>query len=106
MYHLLAAEEPLAAALRRLEPKTTYAEVLAQRTDGHSMRVDKSSVNAAPAAHLEGAVFRAWSGTAWVETATTGLRPTSIATVVDALLRRLPGTATPPPGDSATGSME
>ncbi|MCI4333202.1 MAG: TldD/PmbA family protein [Thermoplasmata archaeon] len=108
MTSLRDAEDSMAHALRRLAPHTSYAEVMAQRMVGHSVRIDKSqtSINVEP--RLEGAVFRAWDGDEWVEVASSGLDGATLNGSADALHHRLGSDAnrTPPPGVSATGNAE
>ncbi|MFI5415704.1 MAG: hypothetical protein ACHQ16_08705, partial [Candidatus Lutacidiplasmatales archaeon] len=108
MTSLRDAEDSMAHALRRLAPHTSYAEVMAQRMVGHSVRIDKSqtSINVEP--RLEGAVFRAWDGHERVEVASSGLDGAALNGSADALQHRLGADANriPPPGVSATGNAE
>ncbi len=108
MTPLRSAEDDLTRALKRLEPRTPYAEVMAEATDGHALRHDRSSTTPEPAPRLSGAVFRAWAEDGWKEVAVSGLGRRGLDGAVDALVARLPGTAgtTGPPGDSPTGSLE
>jgi TldD protein len=105
---LKAVESDLGAALRRLEPHTGYAEVMAQRTQGRSVRFDKKQITPTPGPRVQGAVFRAWSGRRWEEAACGELAAVALAGTADALVGRLrtrDGTSSPP-GDSPTGSHE
>jgi TldD protein len=108
MSHLRQAEEELGRALRRLEPRTPYAEVMAERTGGYRLTLDTKAVNPSASPALEGAVFRAWDGHAWVESATTGLSARSLDAAVAELTRRLPASlpSQGPPGASPTGRAE
>lgn len=108
MPSLRDSEPELARALARLEPRTTYAEVMAERSWGHALRLDKQTTSPRPKPHLEGAVFRVWTGDHWLESAASGLGTHALASSVDGLLRQLPGDRSTrgPPGESATGSAE
>ncbi|MCI4331974.1 MAG: TldD/PmbA family protein [Thermoplasmata archaeon] len=108
MTSLREAEEELAHALRTIEPHTRYAEVMAESAEGVRLRHDKESTDPVPAPRMRGAVFRAWSGSSWVETATTGLDSRSLNRAADGLVRAIakaPGTL-PPPGEPSTGDAE
>jgi len=107
MPRLPAYEDELAAGLTRLAARASYAEVMAEATGGHTLRFDRSATTPEPQGEFAGAVYRAWTGEGWVEAAVSGLRPTAIRATVDLLLPRL-ATATPrpPPGPSASGSLE
>ena len=108
MESLVASESDLARALGRLETRTPYAEAMAQRSGGQRLRLDKQAVTVAPAPHLEGAAFRAWTGTHWVETAVSGLTASALGTAAEELAARLPASAANrgPPGESATSTGE
>lgn len=108
MSSLRSAEDDLARALRSLEARTPYAEVMAEVTGGHTLRHDRNATTPAPLPRLEGAVFRAWSGALWLETAASGLGRHALDAAAEELRGRLPATptTTPPPGDSATGRGE
>jgi TldD protein len=108
MASLRDAEDGIALALRRIAPHTSYAEAMAERTAGHSVRLDRTQTTIGVTPRLEGAVFRAWDGQRWVEAAASGLDAASVAETADALRRRLPADATrsQPPGASATGTGE
>jgi TldD protein len=108
MTSLRDAEDSIAHALRRLAPHTTYAEVMGERSVGHSVRLDKSQTTIGVEPRLEGAVFRAWGGSGWVEAASSGLDGASLDRSADALHHRLSADAkrSPPPGESATGNAE
>ncbi|MCI4351123.1 MAG: TldD/PmbA family protein [Thermoplasmata archaeon] len=105
---LRSAEDDLGAALRRLEPRTPYAEVMAEMVEGRSVRFDKAQITPTPAPRLRGAVFRAWSGHRWEEAACGELTPSALTTTTEALARRLAarGSSGAPPGESPTGSHE
>lgn len=104
MSSLRPADDDLARALRSLESRCAYAEVMAESTDGHLLRHDRTSTTPEPMARLEGAVFRAWTGQAWIETGVSGLGRRPLETAASELSARLPGTlsSTPPPGRSVT----
>ena len=104
MSSLRPAEDDLVRALRSLEARSTYAEVMAEATDGHALRHDATSTTPEPSPRLEGAVFRAWSGVSWVEAGVSGLSQRALDGAAADLLARLPATpsSTPPPGDSVT----
>jgi TldD protein len=108
MATLRDAEDSVAHALRRIEPHTSYAEVMAERTVGHSVRLDRSQTSIGVEARLEGAVFRAWGGRNWVEVASSGLDGPALDETADTLRRHLASEAksTLPPGVSATGDGE
>jgi TldD protein len=108
MSPLSTVEDSLTRALRRLEPRTSYAEALAQSTDGHSLRLDRQARTPEPGPQLDGVVFRAWDGAKWIEGAASGFAPRTLEAIVDDLAGRLPASAlaTPPPGESPTGRLE
>jgi TldD protein len=108
MASLRDAEDSLSRALQRLAPHTSYAEVMAERSIGHSVRLDRSQTSIGVDPRLEGAVFRAWGGREWVEAASSGLDAPSLAATADALHRHLGSEAksAAPPGVSATGDGE
>jgi TldD protein len=108
MPSLRDSEADLARSLARLEPRTPYAEVMAERAWGHTLRLDKRTTTPRPRPHLEGAVFRVWAGDHWLESATSGLGAHSLSSSLEGLLRQLTGDLPThgPPGESATGSAE
>jgi len=108
MASLTDSEPELAMALRRLEPKTSYAELFAERTHGHRVNVDRQTTTPRPEPTLAGVAVRAWDGQRWVEACTSGLQAASVAAAVDAVARRLSSAALSqgPPGPSATGRGE
>ncbi|MGC2205778.1 MAG: TldD/PmbA family protein [Thermoplasmata archaeon] len=96
-------EDALGRVLSRLEPRTRFAEVLAQQTRGESVNLDSKSRRGATSPRLAGAVVRAWAGTHWVEAASSGFDPSSLNAATEALEGALTGaTRAPPPGESAT----
>lgn len=100
-------ESDLATALRILEPRTTYAEVMAERTEGSRLRLDREAMSATPQPRLAGVVFRAWTGDAWRETATSGLSASATRAAAESLKEQLPAHVShPPPGPSAEGRAE
>ena len=108
MRSLRDLEDDLARGLRRLEPRTRYAEVMAESTEGHRLRFDRATISPQPLPSLGGFVFRAWTGAAWVEAAASGLAERNVGPTVDHLLERLPATPTSrdPPGAASTGRAE
>ncbi|HYK92652.1 MAG TPA: TldD/PmbA family protein [Thermoplasmata archaeon] len=107
MTSLRSAEDDLARALQRIESKSPYAEAMAQATDGHSLRHDRSSTTPEPAPQVDGTVFRAWAGDGWREVAVTGYNRRALDDAAESLLRRLGGATITgnPPGDSPSGSL-
>ncbi len=105
---LVEVEPEFAKALRHLEGKTSYAELFSERTHGHRVHVDRETTTPRPEPTLAGVAVRAWDGEKWVEACASGLQPTAVQGAVDAVLRRLPSSATArsPPGPSATGRGE
>ncbi|MCI4370814.1 MAG: TldD/PmbA family protein, partial [Thermoplasmata archaeon] len=108
MASLRDAEDFLAHALSRIAPHTSYAEVMAERSVGHTLRIDKSQTSVGVEPRMEGAVFRAWGGHGWREAASSGLDAASLTRCAEALVRHLPAESKsiPPPGVSATGDAE
>src|SRR5215469_6567088 len=108
MSSLRTAEDDLSRALRSLGAHCPYAEVMAEATGGHALRHDRNATSPEPLPRLEGAVFRAWTGTMWVETGVSGLGRHALDGAAEELRRRLPPTVSTvaPPGVSATGSSE
>lgn len=104
MHSLRDAEADLRTALLHVEPRTRYVEVMAERSRGLRVRLDKNATVPEATPHLAGAVFRAWDGNRWVETATTGLEGASLEKAALALRERLPSTLgeRAPPGDAAS----
>ncbi|MCI4319092.1 MAG: TldD/PmbA family protein [Thermoplasmata archaeon] len=105
---IASAEADLAAALHRLESRSSYAEVMAEASEGRTVRFDKAQVMATPSPRLRGAVFRAWSGGRWEEAACGELSGGALRATADALAGRLRTGAGlgSPPGESPTGRME
>ncbi|MCI4335640.1 MAG: TldD/PmbA family protein [Thermoplasmata archaeon] len=108
MSTIRSAQDDLARALHALESRTSYAEVMAQSTEGHRLRHDKTSTTPEPTARLEGAVFRAWNGARWVEAALSGLGRHALDETAAGLAMHLTGPtpASPPPGAPSTGVGE
>jgi TldD protein len=107
MADLTDVDEPLAAALRRLEPLSPYAEGMAQSSQGHGLRYDRSATSLSPSPRVEGVVVRAWGPNGWVEAAGSGLGEPVLRSIVDALRTHL-RTGTPvggPPGEAAKGDL-
>ncbi|MCI4360304.1 MAG: hypothetical protein L3J91_01230, partial [Thermoplasmata archaeon] len=106
MAGLRDAEPELARALRRIEARTRYADVMAERGWGDRLRLDKKAVTPTSAPRMEGVVFRAWVGAGWVESATSGLTERDVVRAADHLLARLPAQPARdgPPGDAPKGT--
>jgi TldD protein len=101
---LRAHEAELSAALRRIEPRTTFAEILAQRTAGLITNVDRRQSGVSSMTRLLGATMRVWAGDRWSEAATTRVDATGLRGLVDGLQSTLSRRTvrTPPPGVSST----
>lgn len=104
MSDLRDLESEFARALSRLERRTKFSEVLAQAEHGVSVQLDRRSVTPNREPRMRGAVFRAWGGERWVESATSALDATSLDRAVEAIERTLAKTAatSDPPGVSST----
>ena len=68
------------------------------------MTLDSKSLSTAASPPLRGVVFRAWSGTRWVETAVSGLDERALAGAAESLESQLAASrsGSPPPGPLAT----
>ena len=68
------------------------------------MTLDSKSLSTAASPPLRGVVFRAWSGTRWVETAVSGLDERALVGAAESLESQLAASrsGSPPPGPSAT----
>jgi TldD protein len=77
---------------------------MAQRVRGENMTLDSKSLSTAASPPLLGVVFRAWSGTRWVETAVSGLDERALTGAAEGLESQLAASrpGSPPPGPSAT----
>jgi TldD protein len=104
MTDLREHEEVLSRVLRRLEGRTSFAEVLAQQTQGESVGMDSKSRRASTYPRLAGAVIRAWAGSHWVEAAASGFDRASLDGAAEAIERALAprGPVHPPPGEAST----
>ncbi len=104
MSELTELDDLLARLLRRIEPRTRYAEVMAQVSSGESIRHDRSSTVVQPGAEIRGAVFRAWGPRGWCEVGGSQLDPDALEGYATTLLDRLGygGGAADPPGVAAT----
>jgi predicted Zn-dependent protease len=78
-------EGDLEDALKKLDRRTTFVEVLAQRSKGEAVHMDRSTLTLRREPRLQGAVVRAWGGERWVEAATSALDRRSIAAAVEAV---------------------
>ncbi len=105
MSELLDSEDRLRGALRRIERHTPFAEIVAERSLGDSVRLDRTSVSPRVFPRLEGAAFRAWAGDHWAEAASTGLLAEPIDRAANALIGLLAegAGARPPPGEPTGG---
>jgi TldD protein len=108
MRDLRDAESELARALAGLSQRTKFAEVLAERSDGRTLRYETRSVSLSSSPHLTGAIFRAWEGSRWVEAATSAFDAASVTGAAESVERSLDkGTsASEPPGPSSTTRKE
>jgi len=99
-----AAESDLKGILHRLERRAPFAEAMAERDRGESVMVDSNALRTEASPPVLGVVFRAWSGTRWVETAVSGIEQRALASAADELEAQLiaSGAGSPPPGPSAT----
>jgi TldD protein len=96
--------DELGRILRRLEKLTPFAEVMAQHMSGEAVGLDRKTHRASTSPRIEGAVFRAWAGSGWVEAAASGFDRASLNVAGDGLERSLGKTnhLAPPPGPSST----
>ena len=94
--------------LTRLERRSAFAEILAERTSGEGVQVERRATTPNAQPRMQGAIARAWSGTRWVEAASSGLEMTDLETVGDAIERTLDAGSTTgtPPGESTTTAEE
>ena len=97
-------EAALTAALARLERRVPFADVLAERAVGSSLRIDTKSTTPGVEPRLVGAIFRIWDGARWVESATSAFDERSLGGAVEALERSAAKSTahSPAPGTSAT----
>ncbi|MCI4317399.1 MAG: hypothetical protein L3J96_02580, partial [Thermoplasmata archaeon] len=91
-----------------MEPRASYAEVMAEAGRGARFRLDKASLNPEAMPRLQGAVFRAWNGKSWVETVARDLSRAGLLDAAQELSAQLPAEALgkAPPGRSETGRGE
>lgn len=100
-------EADLSDALQRLEPRTSYAEVMAEAAHGARLRFDRAATAPEASPRIQGAVFRAWDGSAWVEAVARDLGRAALLEAVETLGPKLQArSARPAPGESATGRGE
>jgi TldD protein len=97
-------ESDLLRTLKKLEPKTSFAEALAQGKTGRTVTIDPKSLNVASEPRLAGVAIRAWSGDRWIEGAASSFEPRALDALVEELGASLGTEArrTSPPGASAT----
>ncbi len=103
-----SSEAELAKGLQELEPRTRYAEVMAEATGGTGLRHDRTATTLQQLPRMRGAVYRAWDGAGWIEAATGDLSTAGVRKVVGTLARRLasPKGNDAPPGAPAEGRAE
>jgi TldD protein len=101
-------EADIDRALSRLERTAPFAEILAQRVSGQSIRRDRRTINPAAQPRLHGAALRAWAGSHWVEAATSDLSLAGLEVAVDGIDRALESATvqSDPPGASSTTDAE
>ncbi|MGD0718809.1 MAG: TldD/PmbA family protein [Thermoplasmata archaeon] len=106
MPELLDAEDRLLGTLRGLEAHAPFVEIVAERSHGDSVRLDRTSVSPRVFPRLEGAALRAWAGDHWAEVASSGFSAASLHEAADALVRLLPegAHARAAPGTSTVGN--
>jgi TldD protein len=104
MVDLRDSEHDFLRLLRSLEPRTSFAEVFAERREGESVTVDSKSVSCATSPRLSGFVVRAWGGDRWLEAAASAFDGPAIAAATEEIGRGLAhGNArSAPPGPSAS----
>ncbi len=104
MSDLRSLEADLERSLRRLEPRTKFAEALAQAETGQEVRFERKTTGVTREPHLRGAVIRAWGGSRWIEAATSSLDARSLEAAASSLERSLTKSAagSAPPGESST----
>ncbi len=101
-------EPNLDRILTRLERRSAFAEILAERASGEGVQVERRSTTPNVQPRMHGAIVRAWAGARWVEAASTDLEMPALESVADAIERDLDGSATAgsAPGESATTDEE
>lgn len=101
---LRGAESDLRRVLHQLERRAPFAEAMAQRSRGETVIVDSRALRTEASPPELGVVFRAWSGTRWVETAVSGLDGRALTNAAEELEAQLVSTTSgsPPPGPSST----
>ncbi|MFZ1024239.1 MAG: TldD/PmbA family protein [Thermoplasmata archaeon] len=101
-------ESDLKKMLTRLERKAVFSEVLGQRIVGDGVRINQRETTPSTRPRLHGAAIRAWSGSRWVESATSDFGPMGCVAAVEGIERGLQSDQSrgPPPGPSATGVQE
>lgn len=104
MVELRDHEGNVTAALARLGRRVAFADVLAERTVGTSVRLDSKATTLGREPRLQGAIFRVWDGERWVEAATSAFDAPSLGAAVESLERTAAKGPQhrPVPGDSAT----
>jgi TldD protein len=101
-------EAELDRMLTRLERSATFADIVAQRVSGQTVRLDRRSTSPSTEARLSGAALRAWAGTHWIEAASSDLSLPGLELAVDGLERALENSSvrSDPPGPSAVTDAE
>jgi TldD protein len=101
-------EADLDRILTRLERRASFAEIMAERSQGQQVRVERKSTSPASEPRLSGAVLRAWAGTRWVEASSSDLSPAGLEVAADSVERILDASPvrSSPPGPSSTIAKE
>jgi TldD protein len=104
MGDLRDSEDELRKILTGLDRRVAFSEVLAERKVGQDVRMNRRETSPSSQARIHGAAVRSWSGSRWVESATSDFGPPGIALAIQGIENAL-GTDSghqPPPGPSAT----
>lgn len=101
------SESELHQAIVRVEAHTDFVEVLAQRSYGSDIRLDRSATGVREFPHIEGAAIRAWGGDRWLEVASR-LTPQELSAAANDLIQQLSKSprGRPAPGEATTGKAE
>jgi TldD protein len=101
-------EGGLESSLRRLGPKVSFAEAMAENVSGEMVTMDTRSTNLSSRPRLRGVIFRAWNGARWTESATSQLDAHGLEAAIEQLsgIDRGGAGASPVPGPSSTHREE
>jgi TldD protein len=101
-------EGELRKMLARLEKRVVFSEVLGQRIVGEGIGVNRRETTPTTRPRIHGAAIRAWSGSRWVESATSDFGPKGCDAAVEGVERGLQTDQghDSPPGPSATVVQE